>query len=1122
MALFFILCVMGISYIALGEVKREHEDLIRNQLVSVLETTHASLRQWIRSRLVDVQHWSTRPEFTKNLKQLLALPPKPEILAKSRPLRALRASLGPILQDNGDLGFSIISPEKLNYGSMRDENLGSRNLIADHGAYLHAAFGGEANIVPPMRTDVLLPGSDGKLRPNEPTMFVLSPLENELGQVIAVVAIQVNPHRDFTRITQIARTGKTGDAFAFNRKGQAISDVRFDHQLRQLKILKSQQRSILNLEIRDPGGDLAEGFQPTTPPEKWPLTRSIQSATEGTSNVDTEGYRDYRGKLVVGAWRWDNTSDFGITFQIDVAEAFAPYYRSRQLIVMALALIFALSIFGLFFLARHQRKLALVNQHLAHEIVERRSMELFLAQAKDDALAANQAKSQFLANMSHEIRTPLNAIIGSSHLALQSDLSDRQHRYLSTIQGSGRSLLDLINGILDFSKIEAGKLSLEKEPFVLEEVINNVIHLASVKADAKNIELLVHQHQDVPNALIGDSLRLGQVLTNLVDNAIKFTEGGEVVLRVERSKSDDGRIWLRFGVQDSGIGISDEQMARLFQAFNQADTSTTRKYGGTGLGLAISKELAELMGGTLEAKSRLGEGSLFEFSAEFSAQATPEDIDYILPADMKKMRVLVVDDNHSSAAILTNILEGLEFAPHAVYSGEEAISEIRRCQQGENSPYQLVLVDMMMPGLDGIATATKILADDGLPSPPTIMMVTAHGKEDIRLRARTAGLKGFMVKPVNASLVFDTIMSAMGRAGRPRATGTLSIPKPTPAFRGRRVLVVEDHPANQLVAEEILKQAGFDVTIASNGKQAVAMVHESNTRFDVILMDLQMPIMDGHAATTELRKHFDQEQLPIIAMTANIMASEKEKCLASGMNDYLSKPIDVKALFTTLGRWIKDASAGEQHKLPQNSTSPSNISLPGIDVSVVLNRLGGNQQLFQRLISQFSERYRHGARDIRTALLVSDGKQIALLAHGLVGIAGTLGAIDVSKTARKLEALAEQNNLTEAGAVLSLLERQLADVVAGVASYEFTQTEESEISHSDDSLATLFSRLHRRLIANEFDAEVSWKELRPHLAQASLSAESSLSKMDDAVARLDFAAARGLLAGYAKTLGVSL
>ncbi len=652
---------------------------------------------------------------------------------------------------------------------------------------------------------------------------------------------------------------------------------------------------------------------------------------------------------------------------------------------------------------------------LATDITHQKDIEQELKKARLAADEANKAKGDFLANMSHEIRTPMNAVIGMAHLTLKTELTTKQRDYLNKIQSSANALLGIINDILDFSKIEAGKLDIETVDFHLDDVLENLGNLVSVKAQEKEeLEVLFSTAQDVPRFLVGDPLRLGQILINLSNNAVKFTESGEIVVSIEKVRQQEDQVVLKFAVSDTGIGLTEEQMGKLFQSFSQADTSTTRKYGGTGLGLAISKKLVNMMGGEIGVESTYGQGTSFSFTAQFGLGKERAKKRFAHSTDMKGMKVLVVDDNPTSRDILRDLLESFSFDVTLVASGEEGITEIESADKTQ--PFKLVVMDWKMPGMDGIEASQHIKTDSQLKHTPAIILVTAYGREEVMQQADQAGLDGFLLKPVNPSVMFDTIMQAFGeivpetsRIAKKKGVDVIK------DIQGACILLVEDNEINQQVAKEILEGAGLHVTLADNGQEAVDAVNQHD--YDAVLMDVQMPVLDGYAATREIRKDERFKDLPIIAMTAHAMAGDEEKSLGAGMNGHVTKPIDPEKLFAALQKWIQPIDKRVQistvEQQPQVvSTKPVLArdedlprSLPGFNISAGLERLRGNKKLYRKLLVDFGSKYKGAADEIQAAMQAEEPDQAHSLIHNLKGLAGNLEATQLQKAAVAAETL---------------------------------------------------------------------------------------------------------------------
>ncbi len=662
---------------------------------------------------------------------------------------------------------------------------------------------------------------------------------------------------------------------------------------------------------------------------------------------------------------------------------------------------------------------------MVSDITHRKKMEEELIVARDKAEAATRAKGDFLANMSHEIRTPMNAVMGMTHLALQTDLTPKQRDYLHKIQISANSLLGVINDILDFSKIEAGKMRMESIDFNLDEVLENLSTLIAIKLREKEgIEVLFNTGAEVPRRLVGDPLRLGQILVNLANNAIKFTERGEIVVSTKVVSQANHSVILQFSVRDTGIGLTKEQMAQLFTAFSQADTSITRRYGGSGLGLSICQRLVKMMGGKIWVESTYGTGSTFYFTAVFRTALEPKRVCHIPPPELRGLKALVVDDNATSREIFQSMLESFSFDVTLAASGEEGLEEIGKSVGGR--PYAIVVMDWKLPGIDGIEASKRIKKDLRLTRIPVIILVSAYAREEILWRAEAAGLDGFLIKPINASVMFDTIMNALAKEGGKEAPPVeeeenKQAPDVRKSLKGARVLVVEDNEINQQVAMEILAAAGVTVSLAANGQEAVDAVHTN--RFDAVLMDLQMPVMDGYTATRTIRQDAQFKGLPIIAMTAHAMVDDPDKSRHAGMNGHITKPIDPEILYATLADWISvaipEGEAGSTAETtPQSAMDncgavfpavpeekPFPASLDGFDLPSGLGRLQGNQALYRKLLIRFGDRYAQRTSEIRHALDAGDYPNVHKLAHEIKGLAGNLSASQLHAAATALDQL---------------------------------------------------------------------------------------------------------------------
>ena len=639
-----------------------------------------------------------------------------------------------------------------------------------------------------------------------------------------------------------------------------------------------------------------------------------------------------------------------------------------------------------------------------------------LAVERDRAEAASRAKSQFLANMSHEIRTPMNAILGMVQLLGQTELSRRQHDYVNKTERAAKSLLEILNDILDFSKIEADKLVLDVQSFSLDKLMRDVAVILSTSLGKKDVEALLDIDTRLPLQVKGDSLRLQQVLVNLAGNAVKFTERGTIVVSLKLAQEDEQHIAVDFAVADTGIGISHEHLQQIFVGFSQGEASTTRRYGGTGLGLAISKRLVGLMGGELKVESELHRGSRFYFTLPFERASAEGSIqekynEVALPA-AHNLRTLVVDDSDMARTVLHNMIEALGWHCDTADSGYQAMRAIQSgMERGRN--YDVIFMDWKMPGMDGWQVTQHIRQVYPPAAAPIIIMVSAYGREVLaeRLQSEPMALDGFLVKPVTASMLFDAVIDA--KAGNEAPAGQRPARSLAKRLAGLRLLVVEDNAMNQQVACELLTGAGAQVRLAGNGRVGVDMAVSAEPPFDAVLMDVQMPEMDGYTATAEIRRHPRLAMLPIIAMTANAMASDKEACLAAGMNDHIGKPIDLDTLISTILRHCK-VPQPEMHLVQHGAETDAGhaeeqASGAQTELARALQRMGGNAGLYLTMANSFGPTAESLHDQLQAHIAAGEAGEAARVLHTLKGIARTMGAIELGDYAEREEKHIKQN-----------------------------------------------------------------------------------------------------------------
>ncbi|MCP4216542.1 MAG: response regulator [bacterium] len=771
-----------LSWYALSRIEKRTRYELEYKLNTVLNVTHKSLKMWIHNHMNNIRYWTSEPDFLLHLQDHLLVPRDGNSLLNSPDMKHICDFHRPFLSENNDTGFFIVDSGGTNLIAMEDQLVGRINPITNHGDYLESIFKGNKQLILPFLSGVPLPGPEGKQLTDTPVMFIGIPIHSADGSIIAACLVQIDPYADFTKIIHMPRTGTTGDTYAFDKKGRFISEGRFDDQLRTVGLLKNEQRSILFAGVRDPGGNLPKGFKTEIKQDQWPFTKMAALAIAGDSGCDVNGYRDYRGVPVVGAWLWDNELELGITFETDLAEAYESFFMIRQILLTVLSVtlvLFLIPTLVLFKGRKNARKqtatLTDINEQLHLEIAERKRAETqlenyhsrlesivddrtrqltaaneALMEAKKGADSANQLKSEFLANMSHDMRTPLNGILGFTNLMLRKNPDEKSKDYLLKVSKLGDSLLVLISDILDFSQIEAGQLTLSPKTFLFEPFLQKIHSLYALQFQKKNVTFVIHRSGGLPRKVHQDDIRLLQVIFNLLDNAKKFTHQGEVTLSISYAEADDLVI---VSVKDTGIGIAKHDLQMIFQSFTQSHSDSPPSERGIGLGLAICQKLVGLMGGDIRVESEIGRGSAFVFSVPANTNHAQEiEVPHAPPLQLdeairKRISILVVDDYIVNRVILIEMLqaEGFESILEAS-DGHEAVDIALKCLP------DIILMDIEMSEMDG-NDAIKELRESGFDAP--ILAVSAYALKNEIEGSMQAGADGYVTKPIDFKKLFS-------------------------------------------------------------------------------------------------------------------------------------------------------------------------------------------------------------------------------------------------------------------------------------------------------------------------------------------------------------------------------
>ncbi len=1088
------------------------------------------------------------------------------------------------------------------------------------------ALAGQVTFIPPKEL------GDGASASNQQKVFIVAPIFNKQGHVIAIIVSEMAPEKDFYNNVRNFISGRTTEVFVINRNGLFLSKSRFENELKSLGVLKENQQSIYTLNAFPKHQQQVRQLL---------LLETRNNDFTNLANIPITEIEDYRGKNTYAKMVWSDKLNVALVAKIDVEEALEQYYAFRFSVISIILLMLSFTIPSILFTLRlgskansrlkHSKQelekrvlertselakveaqarslLASIGQGLIgfdndykvifindaaikllafkdenligspilpriipsydisqcifiktietgqtitrsdqffknqlnnkfpveytcraiiqagvtkgcvivfSDISERIAMEEALKLARNEAEDALQAKSEFFANMSHEIRTPMNAILGMTHLVLQSDLNPKQHNFITKVHSSAKSLLGIINDILDFSKMDADKMHIEKTPFYIDEVLENVTNAIALKTEEKHLELLFDIDHRIPEPLVGDPLRLSQIFLNLANNAVKFAEKGEVLLRIKLVSETASNVTLESSIEDKGIGISEYNLKKLFNSFTQADNSTTRRYGGTGLGLAICKRLVELMGGRIWVSSELGQGSTFSFSTLFEKASEQVPVNTVPEINLKGKRALVVDDNSIARLVLEKLLNSLGYTTDLAENGAQALEKIATASKIQ--AYDLVLLDWKMPVMDGIEAAYNISLKYPKKERPIIIIVTAFGSESMMISADSnQHIDAFLTKPLIRSKLVSLLNQIKGVASSPKELQQSINEKNEAALaslRGARILLVEDNEINQELAQELLRTNGMRVSVANNGQEALDILEEY--QFDGVLMDCQMPIMDGYQATKRLREQPRFKNLPILAMTANAMSSDKEKVLSVGMNDHIAKPIDVTEMLVCMAKWIsteKNNSVDDvKISLPDKAAPITFVDIEGLETDKGLKICQGNSELYKKILLKFVDNQNNFHEHFQQALIQKDSELMIRQAHTLKGVAGNIGATELYKSTMQLESsIANEHSEQDIKELLNIVKDQLLSLciaINNLISLEpIAEVEAIDLSTAQEKLTEL-----RALIEdNDTDALELFEQLQ-QLFSTNPKMQNKVKDMTKAVNGYDFDEALELL-----------